>query len=99
MNIVGADEVAMIRGLAAELIGELEARGFHPSQSADVVTALRAQLAAASNNPGALALVIEAALREMNRHLEPANDAGWSASDAAIAALRPARLSCPGEPR
>jgi hypothetical protein len=31
MNIVGADEMAMIRGVAVELIGELEARGFHPS--------------------------------------------------------------------
>jgi hypothetical protein len=62
------------------------------------VTALRAKLAAASNEPGALALVIEAALREMNPHLEQANDAGWSASDTAIAALRPARLSWPRKP-
>src|SRR5262249_10926080 len=98
MSGVDADQTAAIHRLAAEFIGDLEGRGFHRSQIATVMTGLGVSLAAACNDPGALALVIEAALLEIDPQCERADHTGWSASDAAIAALRPAQLSCPGEP-
>jgi hypothetical protein len=66
MNDVDADQLATIHRLAAEFISELEARGFQRSQIANVLTALGINLAATCNDPGAFALVIEAAVREMN---------------------------------
>lgn len=92
MSIVGADQAAIIRRLAGEFITDLEGRGFHRSHIANVMTALGVNLAAAANDPDALALVIEAALHELDLQREVADNIGWSASDAAIAALKPARL-------
>jgi hypothetical protein len=95
MTVVEVDQLATIHRLVAEFITELEGRGFHRLQIASFMTALGVNLAAASDDPGALALVIEAALHEMNPQRERANGARWYASDAAIAALRPARLDQP----
>jgi hypothetical protein len=91
MGVVEADQLATIHRLAAEFITGLEGRGYHRSQIAKVMTTLGLNLAVACNDPGALTLVIEAALQEMNAQLARAHGGPWSASDAAVFALKPAR--------
>jgi hypothetical protein len=65
---VQVGQPATIHRLAAEFVSDLEARGFQRSQIANALTALGINLAATCNDPDAFALVIEAALREMNPH-------------------------------
>ena len=94
MSVVETDQqLAAIQRLAAQFITELEGRGFRRAQIANVMTGLGENLAAACNDPDALALVIEAALQEMDSSRKPGNGATSHASDAAAAALRPARLA------
>ena len=66
MSEAEGDELATIDRLAAEFIAELESRGFQRSQIANVLAARGINLAVTCKDPGAFALVIEAALREMN---------------------------------
>jgi hypothetical protein len=73
MNDIRADQLATIHRLASDFIAKLEADGFHRSAIASVLTALGINLATSCNDPGALALVIEAALREMSPRREKAN--------------------------
>jgi hypothetical protein len=96
MGVVERDQLATIHRLAAEFITELERRGFHRPQIAKVMTALGVNLAAACDAPGALALVIQAALDEMNPPGRPADGGQHHGTDAAIAALRPAQLESHG---
>jgi hypothetical protein len=70
MSDVELDQRAAIHRLAADFITELETRGFQRSQIANVLTALGINLASTCNDPGAFALVIEAALREMKSQNE-----------------------------
>jgi hypothetical protein len=91
MGVVERDQLATIHRLAAEFIAELEGRGFHRPQIAKVMTALGVNLAAACEAPGALALVMQAALDEMIPPGRLADGGKNYGSDAAIAALRPAR--------
>jgi hypothetical protein len=91
MGVVEPDQLATIHRLAAEFVTELEGRGFHRPQIAKVMTALGVNLAAACDAPGALALVMQAALDEMNPPSRLADGGKKYGSDAAIAALRPAR--------
>ncbi len=74
MSHLEVDQLATIHRLTAEFIADLEARGFHRSKIANVVTAFGINLAATCNDPGAFALVIEAALRQMNSQSEPATN-------------------------
>jgi hypothetical protein len=73
MNDIRAHQLATIHRLASDFIARLEADGFHRSAIASVLTALGINLATSCNDPGALALVIEAALREMSPRREKAN--------------------------
>ena len=73
MNDVRADQLARIHRHASDFIAELEADGFHRSAIASALTALGINLATSCNDPGALALVIEAALREMRPRSEKAS--------------------------
>ena len=73
MNDIRADQLATIHRLASDFIAKLEADGFHRSAIASVLTALGINLATSCNDPGALALVIEAALREISPRREKAN--------------------------
>jgi hypothetical protein len=66
MREAEGDELATIDRLAAEFITELQSRGFQYSQIANVLAARAINLAISCKDPGAFALVIEAALREMN---------------------------------
>jgi len=74
MSDVEVDQLATIHRLTAEFIANLEARGFNRSRIATGVTALGINLAATCNDPGAFALVIEAALHQMNSQSEPATN-------------------------
>jgi hypothetical protein len=96
MGVVEGNQLATIHRLAAEFIAELEGRGFRRPQIAKVMTALGVNLAAACNDPGTLALVIEAALDEMNPPGKLLDGGKRHGTDATIAALKPARLESHG---
>jgi hypothetical protein len=89
---VDVDQETEIHRLTAEFIADLEGRGFHRPQIARVMTALGVNLASSCNDPAALALVIEAALHEMNPHRKLASGGRSHPSEAATGGLRPARL-------
>ena len=105
MNDIRADQLATIHRLASDFIAKLEADGFHRSAIASALTALGINLATSCNDPGALALVIEAALREMSPGREKAKSALdgirtlWRSSRMSLCVrelLRVARGSCAG---
>jgi hypothetical protein len=78
MSEAEGDELATIDRLAAEFIAELESRGFQRSQIANVLAARGINLAVTCKDPGAFALVIEAALREMNSQRQGQEAVPWT---------------------